>query len=200
MRKETDYDLIIFDFHKTLTDALYFDQFDLVTRDTISKLIFRPPYHLDWDKKWMVGKIRIDDVLEHLSENLGISLFSLEESLYRGLKNTKWNQSIWDFSQSIRGKTKTAIATINTDVFSDFLVPHFALDQKFDVIINSHETGLENKSELCFMVLEELKMNLEDNRVLLIDDKAKNIDEFRDAGGEGYLYKSDEEFKEWIKS
>lgn len=193
------YDLIIFDFHKTLTDSVYFDRFDQITRNKISDLIFRPPNNEKWDKRWMTGSLSYRDVLKHLSENISIPYNKLEEALLSGIGKICWNQSIWDFSQTVRGVTKTAIATINTDIFTEFIVPHYTLTQKFDLILNSYEQKHNSKTDLCLTATAAFGLNLQENKVLLIDDKIKNIDEFVSVGGEGYHYQTEEMFQDWLK-
>lgn len=182
--------MIIFDFHKTLTDSVYFDQFDRETRELISDLIFRPPNNKLWDTKWMTGELAYSDILKYLASETSIPYDKLEESLFSSLENIQWNQTIWDFSQSVREKTRTAIATINTDLFRDFVVPQYRLDQKFDIITNSYDLKSNNKTELCIAAASELGLNIRQHRILLIDDKKKNVDEFISAGGEGFHYQS----------
>lgn len=192
------FDLIIFDFHKTLTDTVYFDQLSASTRNFISDLIFRPPNNELWDKKWMSGEINYTDVLRHLSSETAIPYEDLEESLFASLANICWNQPIWDFSQAIRKTTKTAIATINTDLFSKVIVPKYNLSEKFDAIVNSYELKNHNKTDICIAAADRLGLNLQEDQILLIDDIKKNIDEIVDAGGEGYQYQSAELFEKWL--
>lgn len=194
------YQLIIFDFHKTLTDTVYFDHFDPETRNLISDLVFRPPNNKLWDKRWMSGALGYTEVLRHLSEKMVIPYKKLEEELFMSLKNIHWNQPIWEFSQSVRKTTKTAIATINTDLFNEFVVPHYDLSRKFDAILNSYEEGHDNKTEMCKAIAGKFGLNLRDNRILLIDDKKKNIDDFVSAGGEGFRYESAEMFAEFMET
>jgi phosphoserine phosphatase len=68
------YDLVIFDFHRTLTDSVYFDHFDGETRNLISDLIFRPPNNAIWDTKWMSGELKYSDILDHLAAERDITI------------------------------------------------------------------------------------------------------------------------------
>ena len=193
------YDLIIFDFHKTLTNSVYFDTFDPETRNLISDLIFRPPNNVRWEKAWMAGRLHYEDVIDHLSEHTDLSHAELDGGLREGLGQIRWNRSVWEFSQSVRKVTKTAIATINSDVFSRFIMPLYDLSRKFDVVKNSYELRRDDKTALCRAAAGELGLSLGTHRILLIDDKPRNIDDFAAAGGEGVLYQTDALFEEWLK-
>lgn len=105
---------------------------------------------------------------------------------------------VWDFSQSVRKVTQTAIATVNNDLFRDFIVPRHSLSEKFDGIVNSCEAGEYRKDRLCLYAADIFGLNPDKHRILLIDDKPRNIEDFIALGGEGFLYESDETFALWL--
>jgi FMN phosphatase YigB (HAD superfamily) len=191
------YDLIIFDFHRTLTDDLLFSSFDDQYKEPIQDLIFRPPNKQVWEVEWMRGIKKTKDIVAYLSIELEISSEKVNEVLLDGLEKMTWNTGIWMFAQQVRAHCKTAIATINCDLFTDYVVPMQKLNEKFDVIINSSEEGILDKERLCSIAHQRIIPDAPLEKILLIDDSKDNIHAFQDMGGQGYLYTTDQEFERW---
>jgi FMN phosphatase YigB (HAD superfamily) len=82
---------------------------------------------------------------------------------------------------------------VNSDVFSHFVVPTYALDSVFDVIVTSWEEHTLDKARLCEIALERLGGS-DPAEALLIDNIEQNVDAWRARGGQAYLYESDERF------
>jgi FMN phosphatase YigB (HAD superfamily) len=86
-----------------------------------------------------------------------------------------------------------AIVTVNSDVFSRFVVPNYALDSAFDAIVTSWEEGTMDKARLCEIALERLG-GADPSEALLIDNIEANVDAWRALGGQAYLFTGDNEF------
>ncbi len=183
----------------TLTPDLYFKSLPEEERSLITELIFGINNKSRWDTPWMKGKISYKQILEYLSENMDYSTDQLEKILIEDINQTTLNPIIWDFANKISKKYRTAIATINTDVFSKYVIPALDLQTTFHQVVNSSDYGVTNKTELCRLVVQKLDEPLEFENCLLIDDSKKNIDNFILSGGNGYHYKTDKEFGYWLK-
>lgn len=88
---------------------------------------------------------------------------------------------------------KTAIVTINSDIFTDVIVEAYSLNKYFPVIVNSCHYKTLDKTFICKLALEKLG-NVRIDRALLIDDSKKNCEEFIQAGGNSYLFTDENQF------
>ena len=93
-----------------------------------------------------------------------------------------------------------AIVTVNPDLFSEVIVPLHGFDQSADVIVTSWEEGTTDKEVLCRLALERLPIDCEPAEALLIDNKQHNLDDWAKAGGAGYLFTTDDEFRSGIEA
>ncbi len=184
----------------TLTSDLYFKSLPKEERYLITELIFGNNNKSRWDTPWMKGEKSYKQILDYLSENMDYSPEELEEILIDDINQTSLNPIIWDFATKMSKRYKTAIATINTDVFSKYVIPTLNLKTTFHKVVNSSDYGITNKTELCRLVVQKQDEPLELKNCLLIDDSKKNIDNFILSGGNGYQYKTDEEFGSWLKN
>jgi len=87
-----------------------------------------------------------------------------------------------------------AIVTLNPDLLSDIIVPHYALDTVFDTIVTSWEERSLDKAQLCRIALERLGGH-DPAHALLIDNIEANVDAWRSVGGQAYLFRGDDAFR-----
>lgn len=81
-----------------------------------------------------------------------------------------------------------AIVTVNSDLFSRFVVPNYALDSTFDEIVTSWEERTLDKAHLCEIALERLGGH-DPAEGLLIDNIEANVEGWRALGGRAYLFR-----------
>lgn len=145
-------------------------------------------------------RITYDDITDYLSEHLPYSPQQLQTLLIEDIKKMRFHSIIWNFAMKGRPEYVTAIATINNDVFSEFVVPEFNLNSHFDIIINSSDYGITDKVELCHLVMEHCKIPNQYENCLLIDDSTRNVRNFIQHGGYGHIYHNDKDFGLWLKN
>lgn len=192
---------IVFDFANTLSSDLYFQtqpEFCPNWRELFQKYVFSDKQRLT---DWCTGKISTSDIASIMQKHIKIPIDTIIAEMYNGCKNISFNQAVWQFTESQRNiGRKTALVTINMDIFTNIIVPFYGLDRIFDVIINSADYSTDNKLELWQVAYKLFDSNISYNNSLLIDDSDKWVTEFRNCGGEAYRYKNDNEFNQWIIS
>jgi FMN phosphatase YigB (HAD superfamily) len=84
-----------------------------------------------------------------------------------------------------------ALVTVNPDLFSS-IVETYDLGGRFDAIVMSWQLGTTDKVAICHAACDELGCRPRDSA--LIDNIAVNVEGWMQAGGAGYVFRSDEEF------
>ena len=185
---------IIFDFAFTLCSDHYGSEYV----DAIGEFVFGKDCK-EWSQPWMEGRKTSRDIARYLSSKLLVSPEIILNDLTRSCSNLKFNPSVWDFALKQRkAGRKTAIVTINADIFSNVVVPAHNLENIFDVIVNSADHGEPRKEVLWQMALDKLDGEYSFGDCLLIDDKANLVQRFRELGGRSYQYTDDDAFAGWL--
>ena len=97
-----------------------------------------------------------------------------------------------------RQGTKTAMVTVNSDLFLDEIVRDQNLRKYFDVIASSSEYQTTNKEYLWDTVFCQLGAPFAYETGLLIDDTQDWINRFRIRGGEAVHYTCESDFEAWL--
>jgi FMN phosphatase YigB (HAD superfamily) len=84
-----------------------------------------------------------------------------------------------------------ALVTVNPDLFS-IIVDTYDLRSRFDAIVTSWEIGTTDKVEICQAACDEIGCSPQDSA--LIDNIAANVEGWIEAGGGGYVFRSDGQF------
>ncbi len=109
------------------------------------------------------------------------------------------NAAVWEFAIGQRAVgRKTALVTVNMDVFSRIVVPAHGLDRIFDVIVSSSDHRDLRKEILWGLAFAQLGDNLHYGNSLLIDDSPQATALFESRGGTAHRYENDQRFREWI--
>lgn len=192
---------VVFDFANTLSSDLYFQnrpEFCPNWRELFQQYVFSDKQFLT---DWCTGKLSTRDIAGIMHSNINMPVDSIIAEMYNGCKNLTFNTYVINFAKLQRNVgRKTALVTINMDIFTDIIVPFYGLDRIFDVIINSADYSTDNKLELWQVAFKLFDSNISYNNSLLVDDSEKWVAEFRNCGGEAYRYKNDNEFNNWINS
>lgn len=95
---------------------------------------------------------------------------------------------------------KTALVTVNGDVFSDVIIQDQGLAGIFDVIVNSADHGCSDKLRLWPIAFAALGADISYADALLIEDGERNPARFRLQGGLAHQYCGDETLRTWLHS
>lgn len=108
----------------------------------------------------------------------------------------------YEFAYSyFRAKTlPQAIVTVNPQLWSEVISPLYALHDVADVIVTSWEEKTRDKGLLCDVALARFQTTYKRREALLIDNKVDNVEAWRAKGGCGYLFTSDEQFRQDISA
>jgi hypothetical protein len=190
---------VVFDYGFTLSSGFYFNVSppgapnwsDLVQEAIFSRSEIIEP--------WMRGEISLNDIAYILAHETGLRSKELLYYLRRGCTDLGFNKSIHEFACWVRSTPlKSALVTINMDVFSDVIIRSHGLGKLFDVIVNSAEVGTCDKTILWPMAFESLGSHISYHNSLLIEDGEKHPTEFRNRGGMSHQYLGDREFFDWL--
>ncbi len=190
---------VVFDFGFTLSSDLYFN--------------ISPPGYPQWQEiiqqrifsrgdlvnEWMKGGVAVADIAKILSAEIDLSVSEITKCLRMGCENLRFNEAVLEFALTVKERgIRTAIVTVNMDVFTEVVVPSHNLDTKFDVIVNSYDYQELDKEILWPKAFEKLGNGIEYGNSLLLDDKHHYVVKFRDRGGYAYEYQNDEAFIDWL--
>ncbi len=192
---------IVFDFGFTLSSDYYFNVipqgipqwFDIIQRE-----IFGDPSIVD---PWMRGESTTLDIAGVLSKHFPLDIPTIAKTMEIGCQHLNINRAVWDFAaaQKAAGR-KTALVTVNLDVFTKVVVPAHGLDQLFDVVLNSSDYHEIRKEFLWPIAFERLGGGIGYANSLLIEDGETQPALFRALGGQACRYFNDELFLEWLEA
>jgi|GEM_PF-816907 len=184
--------LILFDFHNVLSRSDFYADLIKSNPQGYEKLrlsLFSPEAY-PLLSRWMRGELSYREIHQMIEPLVGLSSSSLDKLLIKGVKAIELNNSLLEFSQTMRSQgIKIAILTDNFDVFDEVLVPNFKLDEQFDMIFSSasqKKLKLDNDGELIFKAIS--LMGSRPENTLFIDDLAENGDLLKKSGGLFYQY------------
>ncbi len=187
---------VVFDFHRTLCSDLFFRPLGEPVLARIQPLLWGADQSLL--DQWMGGHVKASGIARYLSQHLGIPAREIEAGLRDGCRKLVLNEAIWAFAQAVRKAGKrTALVTVNMDVFSEEVVPSLGLDQVFEVIVNSADEGELDKSRLWPVAFEAMGSGIGYADGFLIEDGADSPAKFTAAGGMAYQYTDDARFMAW---
>ena len=87
-----------------------------------------------------------------------------------------------------------AIVTVNPDVFTNYVVPAFRLDEMFPVIVASWQEKTTDKVALCEEALRNFGQAIKRSEALLIDNIPENVRDWEASGGRGYVFRGEQQF------
>ena len=189
---------VIFDFGNTLADEQWMMQSppDLPTWELAYRHgVWNRPK--EWGDPWSRGELTAYDVAERMHNVLGISTSRAYQIMLGNSRKLRFYPNVMSFVRTRRQQgLKQAIVTINADIFSDVVVPHYRLDMQFDVIINSCDYGSLDKVELSKHVFAHYGGGIGFHNTLLIDNSKTHLERFTEHGGKTYLFTNDTQFQE----
>ena len=148
--------------------------------------------------EWLEGRKSSKQIAATLSEYIGLNTEKILKELEYGCKKISLSKELLEFSSYFRSlNCKVGIVTLNFDVFSSIIVPHFQLKKDFDFIINSSDIGTSDKRQLFLNAIETFNLTNNIKDCLLIDDDTRWIEAFQILGGQTKQFVNDEDFKAW---
>jgi hypothetical protein len=147
---------------------------------------------------WNVGAARSPEIFAALADRTGMTLQDVEAHARDCCQRIVFNTSAWRVARERR--LPQALVTVNPDLFADYVVPGYALDEVFDVIVVSCAESTADKSALCRVALDRLGFRGDCSSALLIDNRRDLVDAWQNVGGAGYWFESDARFARDVAS
>ena len=191
---------VVFDFGFTLSSDRYFKLLGAQALKQVDEMMtVREDPHIS--QGWATGLLSSQDVANYLSSKTGLAPDIILSALYEGCAQITFNEAVWNFAQQQEqlGR-KTALVTVNFDVFNEVVVPNCGLDTVFDAIVNSSDYGTGDKEKLWSVAFDMLGEEYGYSNSLLIEDSADQVRRFRNLGGIAHRYTDDAAFGRWLSS
>ncbi len=144
----------------------------------------------DLGGRWDRGEIGVSELSRMLASRLPMTTAQVSEHLEGRCRDITFLPTAWTAART--HAFAQALVTVNPDVFSDVVVPHYRLTEVFDVIVTSARERTADKAELCAVAVDRLACP--SSVALLIDNIEANVDAWRARGGIGYWFRGDERF------
>jgi hypothetical protein len=135
---------------------------------------------------WNIGSIAAGDVAEELGAAIGIPRHRILQHMRACCRRVSLYQDVLALTAKLTAPQ--AIVTINPDIFSEVVVPHFDLRERFAAIVTSWEEPSLSKADLCDIAMSRLPGAVDRKACLLIDNRADNVAEWRARGGAAWLF------------
>jgi phosphoglycolate phosphatase-like HAD superfamily hydrolase len=142
---------------------------------------------------WNVGRVGRAEVFGAIAERSGMSAAAVKSHARTCCERLLFNETAWRLASERR--LPQALVTVNPDLFADFVVPAHGLDDVFDVIVMSFEELTDDKPTLCDIALDRLGFTGPRSDALLIDNRRDLVEAWRDVGGTGYWFQSDQQLR-----
>jgi FMN phosphatase YigB (HAD superfamily) len=141
---------------------------------------------------WNLGAVRWPEIRSVLADRTGMALEDVDAHARRCCRLLKFNDTAWRVATE--RLLPQALVTVNPDLFADYVVGEHDLAAVFDVVVMSWAEQTAHKPALCDTALDRLGFSGARSDALLIDNRLDLVKAWRDAGGSGYWFQSDEQF------
>ena len=142
---------------------------------------------------WNVGAFRSPEIFAALAARTGMAVEDVEAHARDCCRLLAFNETAWRVATE--RSLCQALVTVNPDLFCEHVVPAHCLRAVFDVIVTSSAEQTADKPTLCEIALDRLRFDGDRSDALLIDNRLDLIEGWRNVGGAGYWFQSDERFK-----
>jgi beta-phosphoglucomutase-like phosphatase (HAD superfamily) len=146
----------------------------------------------DLEATWCLGEMTCEDMAHRISEQIGLSVADTMAHIRYCCSNIRFFEAA--IGAARRCSLPQAIVTVNPDVFTRFVVPHYQLDALFPVIVTSWQERTLDKAELCARAVARLNETLGHDEALLIDNIEPNVRAWEAGGGVGYVFVGEAQF------
>ena len=192
---------VLFDFDGVLCHDHFYDKTFLAERPEVCAWVNTHIFNdAELTRKWMRGQMSSIEINEFVADGTGIDFSEVQKKFEDSIRLMRLDERVVQLAERLMlSGIKTGIVTDNMDVFSSITVPDKNLDELFNVILNSSDHGLLKQDEngkVFDVALEALDVKIEN--ALHIDDSPKNIELFKNKGGNGFLYKDFNELEKLL--
>ena len=192
---------VLFDFDGVLCHDHFYDKTFLAERPEVCAWVNTHIFNdAELTRKWMRGQMSSIEINEFVADGTGIDFSVVQKKFEDSIRLMRLDERVVQLAERLMlSGIKTGIVTDNMDVFSSITVPDKNLDELFNVILNSSDHGLLKQDEngkVFDVALEALDVKIEN--ALHIDDSPKNIELFKNKGGNGFLYKDFNELEKLL--
>ena len=145
----------------------------------------------DLGARWELGELSAEDLVAAAVDELAFTVEAGLAHMQSRCRELEFFEHAWSTARA--RPLPQAIVTLNPDVFSRFVVPHYDLDKVFDVIVTSWEERTRDKARLCEIALDRLG-GADPAEALLIDNIEANAQAWHARGGRAYWFRGDADF------
>ena len=142
--------------------------------------------------RWNVGDVSFKEVSAALAGGTAMSVDEVEAHARTCCDELTVHRNAWELARQRRWPQ--ALVTVNPDLFAELIVPGYSLSETFDEIVMSFAEKTDDKVALCDIALDRLGYDGARHRALLIDNRRDLVEAWRDSGGAGYWFQSDDQF------
>ncbi|MFH0739963.1 MAG: HAD family hydrolase [bacterium] len=195
---------IIFDFDGVLCHDRFYEEM-LVPKhqelyDWLQENIFS---NEDLFCQWMRNEVNTSDINKIIAKGTGYREKFLSIVLLESLQAIRLEEKMFGLAKSLKEvyNKKIALVTDNMDVFSEVIAKKHKLSEIFDVVVNSADHGCLKAEQNGRLFEEALKvLDEEIGECLFIDNSPRNVEAFKQKGGQGFLYNNNfEELNNFLK-
>ena len=141
---------------------------------------------------WSLGNLDTREVLAKLAERMTLT----EAEVHAHLLRTDLFEFFRFTYAFFRARhLPQAIVTVNPALFRE-MAQNLGFDEVTDTIVVSGEERTIDKGVLCEIAIQRMPFVCANEHALLIDNKQSNLDAWAERGGIGYLYTTDDAFKQ----
>jgi FMN phosphatase YigB (HAD superfamily) len=137
---EFPYSAVLFDFGNTLADEFYFEQAPSKSknwRESFFDLQYSEPGRSIYLEPWLLGTLHATDIAKYISARTSMDSIAALEAMKENCRNLFFYEESLRLARSLKQKTRLAIVTVNTDLFDEVIVPHYSLNDIFELVVNS---------------------------------------------------------------
>jgi hypothetical protein len=140
----------------------------------------------DLADRWNLGLATVAHVADELAAGLGVAGARVLMHMRRCCGEVVFHPEVMKPVAELG--LPQAIVTINSDIFSEIVVPTYALADRFDTIVASWEEATLSKADLCDIAMSRQPGAVDRASCLLIDNKLENVLEWRGRGGKAWRF------------
>ncbi len=141
-----------------------------------------------WAERWELGQVSMNDLVLPLAGRLPMSPVEVARYLRATWRSPRMLEPAETWLDRLRDVATQVIVTVNPHEFHG-VAAATGLDARVDLIVTSAEVGSLSKVELTRKARRWLGLGEDLSTTVLVDNKAANVDEFREHGGQAVLFR-----------
>jgi phosphoglycolate phosphatase-like HAD superfamily hydrolase len=142
-------------------------------------------------QRWSDGEASTADVVQALALRSGKPRGAILTHMQACCRNLNFYPEVVRLVE--RTSLPQALVTVNSDIFTEVVAPHYDLSRRFELIVTSWQERLSDKGLLCEIARLWLDPNLRAAECLLVDNLQANIDAWAARGGAGLRFISEDD-------